>query len=157
MSGSFQDGVRFIKHQLSIYDSLIDSWVISIHRSLVRTYIAYSFFCACITPLPKKSLTVPKRSLLRCSSDMKSSCWSADSTCRRRIALIVEFWGAQTGHSASSPVLLRQRWWKECLQRKWTVGKSRALSHVRHLRAWKTAGFEASCSSSLFLASVSVV
>ena len=55
-----------------------------------------------MTPLPKNSLTVPKRFALRPNAALNNSCCSVLSTCCRRIALIVSLPGLQRGHSALS-------------------------------------------------------
>ena len=56
-----------------------------------------------ITPRPKNSLIVPKRSRLCCNAVWNMSCRSADSSCALRKARILLLLGAHLGHSASSP------------------------------------------------------
>lgn len=86
-------------------------------------------------PLPKYSaMTENPSSELR--SDWKNLSWSFAFASRFRF--ISRTWrlaGAQTGHSFSlSP---KHRWWNECMQRKWTAGRSRDDVHAVHLLSWK--------------------
>lgn len=87
---------------------------------------SHSAVCTDIMPLPKNSLIVLNLSRLLCSASWNISCRSADSSCAFRKARMLLLAPEHFGHSASSPpTWLRQRWWKECLQRKCTVGRSR--------------------------------
>ena len=118
---------------------------------------SYSAVCTDMTPLPKNSLIVLNLSRLLCSASWNISCRSADSSCAFRNARMLLFEPEHVGHSASSPsTWLRQRWWKECLQRKCTVGRSRLPPQAEQRLVWKTAGLEPRSSISFRLASVSV-
>lgn len=113
-----------------------------------------------MTPRPKNSPTTWNRSLdARPSASLKSSCRSAASSCAWRKARMLRLVGAHWGHSTPSPPPaveeFRQRWWKLCLQRKCTVGRSSVWPQEEHRRVWNTAGLLPSAASSSRLASVS--
>ena len=130
---------------------------IYIYGDVTLDRTCHSAGCTDMTPRPKNSLIVPNLSRLRCSASWNMSCLSADSSWAFLKARILLFTPAHFGHSAFSPsTWLRQRWWKECLHRKCTVGKSRLPPHAEQRRVWKTAGFEPRSSISFRLASVSV-